>query len=189
MSYYSVLPSQNAGQNCIGIERFLVHTSQHDELVGLFAERAQRLRFGPCLADAGGDGLVAPVDCGAMISRDRFEELERLIQDAAQEGAEVVLGGQGWKHPYVEEGMFFAPTVVAGVAPTMELAQTESECMPVPMIPILSDLSRSVRSHRLHYTLRVCGRGDRNRQWNSIRPWSQRLGSSRTRMRPGSSYA
>ena len=115
-----------------------------------------------------------------MISRDRFEELERLIQDAAQEGAEVVFGGQGWKHPYVEEGMYFSPTVVAGVAPTMELAQTESECMPVPMILVLSNFSNSVRSDRLHYTLRVCGRGDRHRQWNSIRPWSQRLGSSRT---------
>lgn len=104
-----------------------MHDSQHDELVRLFTDRAQRLRFGPCLADAGGDGVVAPVDCGAMISRDRFEELERLLHDAAQEGAEVALGGHGWRHPYVEEGMFFAPTVVARVAPTMELAQTESK--------------------------------------------------------------
>ena len=178
--YFSVLLSQNAGQNCIGIERFLVHTSQHDELVRLFAERAQRLRFGPCLADAGGDGLVAPVDCGAMISRDRFEELERLIHDAEQEGAGIVLGGQGWRHPYVEEGMYFAPTVVAGVAPTMELAQTESEYIPVPMILILPNFSGSVRSYRLHNALRVCGRGDCDRQWNPIRPWSQRLGSSRS---------
>lgn len=142
LAHYSVLPSQNAGQNCIGIERFLVHTSQHDELVRLFTERAQRLRFGPCLADAGGDGVVAPVDCGAMISRDRFEELERLIHDAAQEGADVVFGGRGWRHPYVEEGMYFAPTVVAGVAPTMELAQTESEYILVPMILILINFLR-----------------------------------------------
>lgn len=104
-----------------------MHNSQHDELVRLFTDRAQRLRFGPCLADAGGDGVVAPVDCGAMISTDRFEELERLLHDATQEGAEVVFGGHGWRHPYVEEGMFFAPTVVARVAPTMELAQTESK--------------------------------------------------------------
>ena len=189
MPYYSVLPSQNAGQNCIGIERFLVHTSQHDELVRLFIERAQRLRFGPCLADAGGDGLVAPVDCGAMISRDRFEELERLIQDAAQEGADVVLGGQGWRHPYVEEGMYFSPTVVAGVAPTMELAQTESEYILVPMILVLPNFSGSVRSDRLHYAIRVCGRSDCDRQWNSVRPWSQRLGSSRPRMHSGCSFA
>ena len=104
-----------------------MHSSQHDELVRLFTDRVQRLRVGPCLTDAGGDGVVAPVDCGAMISRDRFEELERLLNDAAQEGAEVMLGGHGWRHPYVEEGMFFAPTVVARVAPTTELAQTESK--------------------------------------------------------------
>jgi len=173
-------PSQNAGQNCIGIERFLVHNSQHDELVRLFTDRVQRLRVGPCLADAGGDGVVAPVDCGAMISKDRFEELERLLYDAAQEGAEVVFGGHGWRHPYVEEGMYFAPTVVAGVASTMELAQTESTYIPVSVFLALPKISCSVRSYRLHYALRICGRGNCDRQWNSIRPWCQRMGSSRS---------
>ena len=156
-----------------------MHNSQHDELVRLFADRAQRLRFGPCLADAGGDGVVAPVDCGAMISTDRFEEIERLLHDAAQEGAEVVLGGHGWRHPYVEQGMYFAPTVVAGVAPTMELAQTESKYIPVSLCLTLPKSSGSVCPYRLHHTIRISGRGDCDRQRNSIRPWRQCLGPSR----------
>jgi acyl-CoA reductase-like NAD-dependent aldehyde dehydrogenase len=156
LSHYTILPSQNAGQNCIGIERFLVHTSQHDELVSLFTDRAQRLRFGPSLADAGGDGVVATVDCGAMISKDRFAELERLLHDAAQEGAEVAYGGHGWRHPYVEEGMYFTPTVVGGVTSTMELSRTESKYIPVSASITLPKSSGSVRSHRLHYTLRIC---------------------------------
>lgn len=189
MSYIYDIPSQNAGQNCIGIERFLVHNSQHDELVRLFRDRAQRLRFGPCLADAGGDGVVAPVDCGAMISMDRFEELERLLHDAAQEGAEVVFGGHGWRHPYVEEGMYFAPTVVARVAPTMELAQAESKYILVSMLLILPKFPGSVCPYRLHHALRIRGRGDCDRQRNSIRPWCQCLGPARTRMHSGSSFA
>lgn len=166
-----------------------MHNSQHDELVRLFTDRAQRLRFGPCIADAGGDGVVAPVDCGAMISKDRFEELERLLHDAAQEGAEVVLGGHGWRHPYVEEGMYFAPTVVARVAPTMELAQTESKYIPMSMLLTLPKFSASVCRYRLHYSLRISGRGDCDRQRNSIRPWCQCLGSTRPRMHSGSSFA
>ena len=63
---------QNAGQNCIGIERFIVHESQHDELVSLLAETSKKLRFGPALAQASSDGgYVAPIDCGSMISQNR----------------------------------------------------------------------------------------------------------------------
>jgi acyl-CoA reductase-like NAD-dependent aldehyde dehydrogenase len=60
---------QNAGQNCIGIERFIVHSSQHRELVDIFAEKTKKLRFGPALAED--SSTVAAVDCGAMISRNR----------------------------------------------------------------------------------------------------------------------
>jgi len=70
-----------------------------------------------------------------MISKDRFAELERLLHDAAQEGAEVAYGGHGWRHPYVEEGMYFTPTVVGGVTSTMELSRTETFAPIVCIIP------------------------------------------------------
>jgi acyl-CoA reductase-like NAD-dependent aldehyde dehydrogenase len=67
---------QNAGQNCIGIERFIVHSSQHDELVSILASKTKKLRMGPTLVEGSTDGsrssgYVAPADCGAMISRNR----------------------------------------------------------------------------------------------------------------------
>lgn len=63
---------QNSGQNCIGIERFIVHSSQHDELANMFREKTKKMRFGPALTEASPEeNYVAPVDCGAMISRDR----------------------------------------------------------------------------------------------------------------------
>jgi len=58
-------------------------------------------------------------------STGRFPELERLIQDAVDAGAELVVGGKAWKHPYVDEGMYFEGTVVANVSPSMEIAQQE----------------------------------------------------------------
>jgi acyl-CoA reductase-like NAD-dependent aldehyde dehydrogenase len=54
-----------------------------------------------------------------------FIDLERVIEDAVTEGAELVVGGKAWKHPYVEEGMYFEGTVVANVTPGMEIAQQE----------------------------------------------------------------
>jgi acyl-CoA reductase-like NAD-dependent aldehyde dehydrogenase len=55
----------------------------------------------------------------------RFTDLERIIEDAVSEGAELVVGGKAWKHPYVDEGMYFEGTVVANVSPGMEIAQQE----------------------------------------------------------------
>ncbi|KAG9054581.1 Meiotic Sister-Chromatid recombination aldehyde dehydrogenase [Serendipita sp. 407] len=127
---------QNCGQNCIGIERFIVHSSQHDQLVKLLTEKTKKLRFGPALAEGSNDGgYVAPVDCGSMISRHRFGDLERVIQEAEEEGATVFLGGHPWKHPYVEEGMYFEGTVVANVSPSMEIAQHELFAPVITVMP------------------------------------------------------
>ncbi|KAF8464975.1 Aldehyde/histidinol dehydrogenase [Gautieria morchelliformis] len=103
--------------NCIGIERFIVHESQYEHLVRTLTARTQKLRLG--------EGYIAPVDCGAMISHERFDELERIIRDAEAEGAELCCGGTRWKHAYLEEGAYFGGTVVGGVEPQMEIAQRE----------------------------------------------------------------
>ncbi|KZV89342.1 ALDH-like protein [Exidia glandulosa HHB12029] len=124
---------QGSGQNCIGIERLVVHTSQHDQLVNLLAERAQRLRLGSVLAPVLGeddedDGTVRYrpiIDCGSMISADRFSELEQIIRDAVEDGADLVTGGERWRHAYLEQGSYFQPTVLANVQQGMEIAQQE----------------------------------------------------------------
>jgi len=60
-----------------------------------------------------------------MISANRFNELERILTDAVEEGASVTVGGTRWRHAYLEEGAYFGPTVVGDVEPNMEIAQTE----------------------------------------------------------------
>ncbi|TCD64319.1 Meiotic Sister-Chromatid recombination aldehyde dehydrogenase [Steccherinum ochraceum] len=115
---------QNSGQNCIGIERVLVHSSQYDQVFKALAERAQQLRLG-CALSRPTDGLIPVVDCGAMISNDRFDELKALIEAAVNHGAIVETGGQPWPHPYLENGFFFSPTVIGNVDPNSEIAQRE----------------------------------------------------------------
>jgi acyl-CoA reductase-like NAD-dependent aldehyde dehydrogenase len=69
--------------------------------------------------------MIAVADDMKLLCESRFSDLERIISDAQEEGADVVIGGQAWKHPYVEEGNYFEATVVGNVSPGMEIAQQE----------------------------------------------------------------
>lgn len=115
--------SQNSGQNCIGIERLLVHSEQYDELHEILSKRISKLRPGSVLS-ASVEGYVPTIDCGSMISRERFPGLERIIQDAEEAGANVI-GGTAYSHVYLEQGAYFTPTLVGPVYPSMEIAQSE----------------------------------------------------------------
>lgn len=126
--------SQNSGQNCIGIERVLVHSSQYDQVFKLLAERAQQLRLGSALSRPT-DGLVPVVDCGAMISNEEFNKLKSWIEAAVNHGAVLETGGQPWPHPYLENGLFFSPTVIGNVDPNSMIAQNEGELSIFLLVP------------------------------------------------------
>ncbi|KAH8833937.1 meiotic sister-chromatid recombination aldehyde dehydrogenase [Flagelloscypha sp. PMI_526] len=139
---------QNAGQNCIGIERLIVHNSQYDELRDLIQARVSKLRQGSVLAPSP-EGYVSTVDGGAMINTDRFGTLQRLLRDANQEGADYI-GGEQYNHVYLEHGTFFAPTIVGPVRSHMEIAQEElfapiATLMPYDTIEEAIEIANSTR--------------------------------------------
>lgn len=122
---------QAMGQNCIGIERFLVPRNQTQALVDTVKDRIAALRCGSTLDETRfglqterGDTEDA-VDCGAMISDARFAQLEALIQDAVENGAKLVLGGHRLRHPKWPLGHYFAPTLLTHVTRDMKIAQEE----------------------------------------------------------------
>ena len=121
--------SQNAGQNCIGIERLLVHRRQYDDLHAIFTDRVTKMRLGSVMAPTD-QGYLSPVDCGAMISTQRFEGLEHIIRRAkATETEEEVQveGGSRYEHVFNEKGCYFLPTLVGPATKDMEIAQKERE--------------------------------------------------------------
>ncbi|WFD02291.1 Meiotic Sister-Chromatid recombination aldehyde dehydrogenase [Malassezia obtusa] len=120
---------QAMGQNCIGIERFLVPRELTDTLVEAVCERIGALQCGSTLDDTRfgthDSAQKDAVDCGAMISDARFAELESLIEDAVRHGAKLVHGGHRLRHPRWPLGYYFAPTLLTHVTPDMKIAQEE----------------------------------------------------------------
>ena len=104
--------SQSGGQNCIGTERFLVHSSLYDAFVSTMRERISRLELGDVLSPSKVDKQV---DVGAMISDRLFDELEELVAQAVKEGARCLVGGRRADKGVVGEGHYFEPTLLVDV--------------------------------------------------------------------------
>lgn len=124
LSYIIANPSQNAGQNCIGIERIIVHSTLYDRLEEIFKERVEKLRVGSVMAPSP-DGPVQVVDTGSMIDSTRFRGMEKLLRDAEEEGANII-GGKEYESPWLEHGQYFGTTVVCNAEPSMQVAKEES---------------------------------------------------------------
>jgi succinate-semialdehyde dehydrogenase/glutarate-semialdehyde dehydrogenase len=106
----------NAGQVCVGPDRFYVHERLHDDFVASFAERAKALKLG--------DGLDPSVQMGPVINGSRRSELEAVITDAVKAGARVVTGGG--RASAFNAGFFLEPTVLADVTDDMKVFAEEN---------------------------------------------------------------
>ncbi|GCF01498.1 meiotic Sister-Chromatid recombination aldehyde dehydrogenase [Zygosaccharomyces mellis] len=112
---------QSAGQNCIGIERVIVSASNYDVLVNILKNRMidHPLRLGSDIDH------LEEVDVGAMVSDNRFDQLESLVKDAVSHGARLLCGGSRYSHPNYPQGHYFLPTLLVDVTPDMKIAQEE----------------------------------------------------------------
>jgi acyl-CoA reductase-like NAD-dependent aldehyde dehydrogenase len=119
--------SQANGQNCIGIERFIVHRSIYNQFIALLTPRVKSLRCGSSLSSNPGTAERPIVDCGAMISDQRFDELETIIRKAVDLGAKLVCGGKRKQHEVWKEGHYFEPTMLIDVTVGMDVARQERE--------------------------------------------------------------
>ena len=110
---------QSAGQNCIGIERVICLPEAYDKLVEILNERIKSFRLGSDIDQ------LDEIDMGAMISDNRFDQFEEMIQDAVSKGARLLHGGKRYLHPNYPQGHYFEPTLLVDVDPTMKIAQNE----------------------------------------------------------------
>lgn len=121
-SYLCTILSQAASQNCIGAERFLVHSSLYDSFVSEATTRIKDLKLGDVLST---DANEKQIDVGAMVTDRLFDQLEGLIKDAVEKGARCLVGGKRADPNVVGAGHYFEPTLLVDVKPDMAIAQQE----------------------------------------------------------------
>ena len=115
------------GQRCTACSRVIVDRPVADELVRRLADRAGRLRLG--------SGLDEATDVGPLVNAAAVDKVERYVAIGRGEG-ELVTGGNRVTDGELARGHFFAPTIVAGVAPMARIAQEEIFGPVLSVIPV-----------------------------------------------------
>jgi vanillin dehydrogenase len=101
----------NQGQICMSTERLIVDRSVADDIAVRLAERAAGLVVGPP------DDPSAQI--GPVVHRAARDHLLELVNDAREQGVEVLTGGEA-------DGLYLPPTVLRGVTPAMRIYREES---------------------------------------------------------------
>jgi succinate-semialdehyde dehydrogenase/glutarate-semialdehyde dehydrogenase len=123
---------QNNGQSCISAKRFIVHTDVYDEFLELFTKEMSALVVG--------DPMEEGTDVGPLATEQGRADVEELVKDAVDKGAEVVVGGKRLDG----DGWWYPPTLITGVTPEMDM-YTEEVFGPVAQVHRAEDLEDAIR--------------------------------------------
>jgi aldehyde dehydrogenase (NAD+) len=106
----------NNGQACIAQTRILASRSRYAEVVDALASTVGSLKVGD---PADRDNYIGP-----LVAKRQQERVEKYIALGQEEGARVVVGGNG-RPAGLEKGWYVQPTVFADVSNDMRIAQEE----------------------------------------------------------------
>ncbi|MFE3385388.1 NADP-dependent succinic semialdehyde dehydrogenase [Streptomyces anulatus] len=128
---------QNNGQSCIAAKRFIVHADVYDAFAERFTAGMRALTVG--------DPLEEGTDIGPLSTEQGRTDLEELVDDAVERGAEALCGG---RRPDklgggLENGWFYEPTVLASITTAMRIHREET-FGPVATLYRVADLDEAV---------------------------------------------
>lgn len=104
---------RNAGQTCVCANRLLVQAGIYDAFAKKLTEKVSAMKVG--------SGIEAGVNIGPLINDEAIEKVERLVGEAVAGGAKVATGGAR----AVPGGLFYQPTILTHVKPTMSVVREE----------------------------------------------------------------
>jgi succinate-semialdehyde dehydrogenase / glutarate-semialdehyde dehydrogenase len=132
---------RNSGQVCVSPTRFYVHESIYERFAAGFAARAQQIKVG--------NGLEEGIRMGPLAHARRLPAVASLIDEAVQDGARLLAGGQA----IPGKGFFYAPTVLADVPETTRIMNDEP-FGPVAVLNCFRDFDDVIaRANRLPFGL------------------------------------
>jgi aldehyde dehydrogenase (NAD+) len=111
-----ILAFMNSGQACAAGTRLLVPKSRLDEVKQAIKNEMRKYTVG--------DPADPKITVGPMVSQKQYERVESYIRKGVEEGAEVLVGGEGRPKGF-EGGFFVKPTVFVNVKNDMTIAREE----------------------------------------------------------------
>ena len=106
----------NSGQACAAGTRLLVPKSKLDSVKTAIQETMKTFSVG--------DPADPNIAVGPMVSQNQYDRVQSYIRKGIEQGAEVLVGGEG--HPHgLEAGYFVKPTVFVNATNDMTIAQEE----------------------------------------------------------------
>ncbi len=109
-----------AGQVCTSVQRLYVHESVMDRFTDIFVSLVAKLKLG--------NPMDETTDVGPMLTDAAAERAERVLRNAVDAGAKVLVGGR-------REGRMFQPTVLSQVKRPMEVVCQEIFAPIVSLMP------------------------------------------------------
>ena len=132
---------RNAGQVCVSPTRFLVAESAFESFRDTMVRHAEALTIG--------NGMDSDTKMGPMANARGRENVQKLIADAKEKGADLLTGGD----LIGNQGFFHQPTVLTGVSTDAEIMNTEP-FGPVAIInPVADEAAMIEEANRLPYGL------------------------------------
>jgi acyl-CoA reductase-like NAD-dependent aldehyde dehydrogenase len=116
----------NAGQICVAAERVFVHRDVADDFLAALVEEAQATDIGP------------------LIDARQREKVHAHVQEAVEQGARVLAGGELPDGP----GFAYPPTVLVGVTPDMSV-MTDETFGPVAPVMVVPDFETALHHAEL----------------------------------------
>jgi len=105
-----------AGQRCMALP-VLVMVGEAKDWLPELVEKAKQLKVGA--------GVDPETDVGPVISKSALDRINGLIQQGADEGADLILDGRNPEVADYESGNFVGPTIFGNVTPDMAIYKQE----------------------------------------------------------------
>ncbi len=116
------------GQICMSVERIIVHREIAEAFIERLVANVKSLAMGEPSAM---NNVIGP-----LINAKQLQNVHDQVTDALEKGAELLTGGHF-------QGLFYEPTVLAGVRPDMKIFRQET-FGPVAAVTIVADMEEAI---------------------------------------------
>ncbi|WP_319550262.1 NAD-dependent succinate-semialdehyde dehydrogenase [Desulfogranum marinum] len=108
----------NTGQACICPNRIYVHRRILTPFLETLSERITAMQAG--------NGLKKGITIGPLVNQTALDKVANQVEDARAKGAELLVGGRRILKQGLENGFFYAPTLLSEVTPEMLIYREET---------------------------------------------------------------